>query len=135
MQEAVRVLLVDDNQEVCDVLREMLEANGFAVLVSKDGLSALNVIETYCSYIDILLTDIRMPQMGGPELAKRAKLLRPEMKVLFMSGDASEALASGELDSAAMILAKPFGWSILAGKVRDALGQENTRRRVFTAVE
>lgn len=121
LRQTTCVLVVDDNKDLCEVMREMLEANGFVVLISEDGSTALEVVEEYPGFIDLLLTDIQMPRIRGPELAKRAGLLRPEMKVLFMSGDASEALSSGELDSGALILAKPFSWGTLAERVRDAL--------------
>jgi two-component system, cell cycle sensor histidine kinase and response regulator CckA len=118
-----RILLVDDDQDVRDIMREMLERSGFAVIPSQDGINALKVVEEYPGFIDLLLTDIRMPEMAGPELAEEAKLLRPLMRVLFVSADASAALASGELDQNALILPKPFSRGTLVEKVEYALQQ------------
>lgn len=117
------VLVVDDDHDLCEVVREMLVGNGFTVLVSENGSTALRIVEEHAAFIDLLLTDIHMPQMAGPELAKRVSLLRPEMRVLFMSADPSAAISSGELSSDAPILAKPFSSKVLVRNLRDALRQ------------
>ena len=119
--DAAGLATADDDNDLSDVMRQFLEADGFTVLSSDGGSTALKIVAQYPGYIDLLLTDIHMPKMRGPELAKQARMVRPEMKVLFMSADASEAFASGELDSGALFLPKPFSWGILTEKVRGIL--------------
>jgi hypothetical protein len=122
-ERIARILVVDDEEDLHEVLKEMLQASGFDVFVCGDGLAALKLIEQFPGDIDLLLTDVRMPLMAGPELAKRAKLLRPEMKVLFMSANPWEALSSGQLEPGAQILAKPFSGNALTHHVRQILSQ------------
>jgi CheY-like chemotaxis protein len=119
--KTVRILLVDDDEDLREIMREMLERIGFAGLASANGADALRIVGDYPGFIDLLLTDIQMPKMAGPELAQRAKLLRPRLKILFVSGDAIPALASGLLDPDAMILPKPFSQGTLAARVDSAL--------------
>lgn len=122
-KRTTRVLLVDDEEDLLELLREMLESSGFAVLVSASGTDALKLIEEFTGPIDLLLTDLRMPHMAGPELARRAKLLRPEMKMLFMSGNPDDALFSAQLEPGAQILAKPFSGKTLTHHIREILSQ------------
>jgi DNA-binding response OmpR family regulator len=118
-----RVLIVDDERDLHEVFKGILESSGFDVFVCENGPAALKLIKEYPGGIDLLLTDIRMPQMAGPELARLAKPLRPEMKVLFMSGNPLEALSSGQLEPGAQILAKPFTGKTLTHHVRQILDQ------------
>jgi DNA-binding response OmpR family regulator len=122
-EHVARILLVDDEEGLHEVLREMLEASGFAVLVCGSSPAALKLIAEFPDDIDLLLTDVRMPQIAGPELARRARLLRPEMKVLFMSASPGEAFTSGQLEPGAQILTKPFSGKALTHHVRQILGQ------------
>ena len=122
-KRTTRVLLVDDEEDLLELLRDMLESSGFAVLVSASGTDALKLIEQFPGPIDLLLTDLRMPHMAGPELARRAKLLRPEMKMLFMSGNPDDALFSAQLEPGAQILAKPFSGKTLAHHIREILSE------------
>jgi two-component system, cell cycle sensor histidine kinase and response regulator CckA len=122
-KRTTRILLVDDEEDLLEWLRDTLESSGFTVLVSASGTDALKRIEEFPGPIDLLLTDVRMPYMAGPELARRAKLLRPEMKVLFMSGNPDDALFSAQLEPGAQILAKPFSGKTLAHHIREILSQ------------
>jgi DNA-binding response OmpR family regulator len=122
-ERIARVLLVDDEEALHEVLRNMLEAGGFDVLVCGDGPAALKLIAEFPGDIDLLLTDFRMPRMAGPDLARRARLLRPEVKVLYMSGNPLEALSSGQLEPGAQILGKPFSGQALTHHIRQILSQ------------
>jgi DNA-binding response OmpR family regulator len=122
-ERIARILIVDDEKDLHEVLKGILESSGFDVFVCENGPAALKLIEEFPADIDLLLTDVRMPQMAGPEFARRARLLRPRMKVLFMSGNPLEALSSGQLKPGAQILAKPFSGNALTHHVRQILSQ------------
>jgi PAS domain S-box-containing protein len=117
------ILLAEDQDEVRALTRRILEKQGYRVLVAANGGDALRLAEQHGGTIDLLLTDVVMPGMGGAELRLRLGPLHPEMKVLFLSGYTDEAiLHHGVLDPGVAFLQKPFTPEILARKVREVLG-------------
>jgi GAF domain-containing protein len=114
------VLLVEDEPDVRDLLCDTLRAEGYTVLEAANGLEALQVCERNPGVIHLLVTDIVMPVMGGPELASRLTATRGEMPVLYMSGYADPNL--GPLHGAEF-LQKPMTPHALARKVRELLDQ------------
>jgi PAS domain S-box-containing protein len=122
LRGAETILLVEDEEILRRLVREVLEKHGYQVLEASDGSSALQTCERFPSLIHLLITDIVMPDMGGGELANRLAQLRPEMKVLYMSGYSDDATAQhGILDSGISFLQKPFTPRELASKVREIL--------------
>jgi PAS domain S-box-containing protein len=116
------VLLVEDEEQVRALARTSLRREGYQVLESEDGEQALDVLHKYTGHIHLLLTDVVMPRMGGRELAARASALRPELKVLFMSGYAhDEVVSDGLAEVEIALLAKPITPSLLGRKVREVL--------------
>jgi CheY-like chemotaxis protein len=116
-------VLVDDNEDLCDVVSQMLRSSGLEVLCASSGPAALEIIRLHPGFINILITDIHMPGMSGAELAKLAAPIRPEMRILFVSGDPGRALSSGQLDPNAQILCKPFDSKLLLRELGKALGR------------
>jgi PAS domain S-box-containing protein len=117
------VLVVEDQDPVRNLAVAVLKKHGYRVLDAAQGSAALLVAERHTGPIHLLLTDVVMPHMSGKELADRLKPLRPEMKVLYMSGYAADVIARRErLESDAAYLAKPFAPDVLAMKVREVLG-------------
>jgi CheY-like chemotaxis protein len=119
------ILVVEDEEGVRMMIRQMLESRGFTVFEAKDGTEALKMIEWNSDRIDLLLTDVVMPHIGGPRLAQVVKSKRPGIKVLFMSGYTDSNLirsgiASGEVDC----VFKPFSPDALTTAVRVALDRE-----------
>lgn len=117
------ILLVEDEPEVRTLAREFLEEHGFRVLVAPSGSAALDLVEREEGPIHLLLTDVVMPHMSGPELASRATAVRPSLKVLYMSGlTGKTVLYEGAVVPGAVVLHKPFTAEDLARKVREVLG-------------
>ncbi len=118
------ILLAEDEHMVRKLAREVLEMCGYKVLEAANGGAALLICERHQESIDLLITDVIMPEMGGRELATRLSQLRPEMKVLYMSGYTDNAIVhQGVLDEGANFIQKPFSPQTLASKVREVLGE------------
>jgi DNA-binding NtrC family response regulator len=116
------ILLVEDEEGVRKLAREVLERNGYTVLTARDGAEAIAVCHSHGAGIHLMVTDVVMPGMGGPESASMVQSLRPGMKVLFMSGYADRAIAGHRvLDPGMPYLQKPFTPAALARKVREVL--------------
>jgi PAS domain S-box-containing protein len=116
------ILLVEDEDSVRDVARRILEAAGYAVVVARNGLEALEIASTTIGEIDLLLTDLVMPGLGGRELAERLVRDRPRTRVLFMSGYTEDAAVHrGFMGSTVDFLAKPFTVEKLTSHVRAVL--------------
>jgi PAS domain S-box-containing protein len=122
------VLLVEDDDVLREAIRRMLSKNGFQVFPCADGTEALHVLRLAQTGFDVLLTDIVMPKMLGPELAHLVRAEQPSIRVLFMSGYAAGALGpTNRLDEGCVLLKKPFGQHQLLAKLRDVLGSEATQ--------
>jgi PAS domain S-box-containing protein len=125
--KAGTILLVEDNDALRGLVREMLEASGYTVVEAADGVEALQLVARNGA-IDLLLTDVIMPRLGGRELARRAAALRPALKVLYTSGYTADAIAvQGVLEEGLAFLPKPFTPDALALKVDEALKSGATR--------
>ncbi len=121
--EVPTILLVDDDSSVRAILYQLLEEGGYQVLAAGNGIDALDICKQRRKSITLLLTDVNMPGMSGFELARRAALLQPMMKVLFMSADAEDgSLCSNGVEGVPMFLAKPFSRTALIRSVRLAVG-------------
>jgi len=119
------VLLVEDEEGVRALSRQVLQDNGYEVLEARDGLEALTMSANHAGPIHLLLTDVVMPKLSGSALAERLMPLRPEMKLLFVSGFTESALVrNGVLTGEVECLLKPFTFDILARKVREVLDQK-----------
>lgn len=115
------ILLVEDEEAVRTLIRKILHRSGYAVLEARNGGEALQLADQHAGMIDLLLTDVVMPSMNGPQLVQRLGALRPQMKVVYMSGYLDSALASHANVRRATYLAKPFTPDELARAVRAAL--------------
>jgi PAS domain S-box-containing protein len=115
------VLLVEDEDAVRALAREVLRRHGYIVLEARHGVDALRVAERHPDTIHLMITDVVMPHMGGREVAERLNTVRPHMKVLFMSGYTDHALMHRELAPGTAFLQKPFNPETFARKVRHVL--------------
>jgi PAS domain S-box-containing protein len=116
------ILLVEDEEDVRELLREILEGRGYTVLEVEDGAAALALSRRHDGPIDLLVTDVVMPQMSGRELALELAEHRPATKVLYLSGYTNDAVVSrGVLEASSAFLQKPFTARALADKVAELL--------------
>jgi CheY-like chemotaxis protein len=124
------VLIVEDEALVRDVTRAMLTRRGYRVLVAKDGEHALAVAANHMGVIDLLLTDVIMPRANGRRVAEQLRMMRPELRVVYMSGYTEDAIVHhGVLEAGIVLLEKPFTEQSLARTVREVLddGQPDTK--------
>ncbi len=117
------VLVVDDDSTVRMLIAEVLTENHYRLIEAGDGVSALRVLEATQQRIDLMVTDVGLPGgMNGRQLADAARQLRPELKILFITGYAENAVVgNGHLEPGMAVLAKPFAMSSFANKVREIL--------------
>jgi PAS domain S-box-containing protein len=116
------ILLVEDSDSLREVTKEFLQLAGYKVVDARDGKDALLRARTHQEKIHLLLTDVVMPGMSGPELANEIKSMRPEIRILFMSGYTANAITHrAGLDDPLSLLVKPFTRSSLTQKVHSIL--------------
>jgi two-component system, cell cycle sensor histidine kinase and response regulator CckA len=117
------VLLVEDDESLRTLAREILTVQGYTVVEAASPRDALRIHQTHTDRIDLLLTDVVMPDMNGRQLADHLKIARPDMVVLFMSGYTGAALAQrgGDAEFTGHLLQKPFTPDGLSRRVREVL--------------
>jgi len=116
------ILFVEDEQSVRDLVREFLGATGYCVLEAADGVQAQKIAASHPGPIHLLVTDVVMPHLSGPELATKLGKQRPEMKVLFISGYTDDTVfRHGVLEGGVAFLQKPFNLKALAEKIREVI--------------
>ncbi|GAC1575818.1 MAG: hypothetical protein NVS3B5_07050 [Sphingomicrobium sp.] len=118
------MLVIDDDPTIRMLVGEILSDSGYAVIGSPDGAAGLLVLESNAR-IDLLITDVGLPGgMNGRQVADAARVNRPELKILFITGFAENAvIGRGRLDSGMFVLTKPFQMEMLAERVRDIIEQ------------
>ena len=116
------ILLVEDEEQVRSIACEILESIGYQVITAVNGEQAFEIAKGFSGEIHLAITDVVMPQMSGRELIERLAPLRPEMKVLYMSGYTDDAIVRhGLLDERLEFIQKPFTADALARKIRSVL--------------
>ena len=124
------VLVVEDQPEVRRLMTRCLSVAGYHVLDAADGDEAMAACERHAGPIHLTISDVIMPGMNGRELADRLAVLRPEMKVLFVSGYSDTAIV-GVVGSGINYLQKPFSPEDLTGRVRQMIGDRKTRGNIL----
>ena len=117
---AETILVVDDHPATLKVARILLESFGYTVLAAENGQEALLLFRKYQQQIRLMLTDVVMPDITGPQLAQRLLGIKPDLRVLYMSGYANDELRG----QGAAFLSKPFNPAGLSKAVREALDAE-----------
>jgi CheY-like chemotaxis protein len=116
------ILVVEDQRIVRRIVVRTLQRSGYAVLEADNGVAALTVFAEHAGPIHLLVTDVLMPQMGGPELAARLRAVSPSLRVLYVSAyHEDEGIRDGVFHDRVHYLPKPLSPLTLAQKVRDVL--------------
>ncbi len=116
------VLIVEDNTPVREISREILKRHGYTVLVAENGKEAMSVLDEYKGRVDMILTDVVMPEMDGEKMSTEITGRNPDIKILYMSGYTDDVIAPrGVLDKGVNFIQKPFTLQDLAIKVRKVL--------------
>jgi CheY-like chemotaxis protein len=118
------VLIVEDEDGVRELAALFMKSTGCKVLTARDGKEALAMVERSSERIHVLVTDVVMPNMRGPELAKRLKALRSDIRIVYMSGYLEYKTGSGEFLEDGFFLQKPFTRDTLVSKVIEAIKAE-----------
>ena len=126
-RERGTVLVTEDQQEVRELASEFLKSAGYRVLTAQDGEEALAIAQRLGKTIQLLITDVVMPRMGGPELAKQLERVLPDLKVVYMSGYLENHTEYAEVLESSPFLQKPFSRDSLVRQVAQALKAEPTR--------
>lgn len=116
------ILVVEDSAQLRELFRDVLELHGYRVLDAPNGLAALEVAAGFDGTIDLLLTDVIMPEMNGRQLADSLTAARPGIKVMFASGYSADDLVRHGVEAGMAYMQKPFSPEALAHKVKEVLG-------------
>ncbi len=123
------ILLVEDEPAVRQSEREFLLLNGYLVLEASDGEDALHLVAGFNGPIHLMISDVVMPRIGGAKLAERLRSLKPDLKVLFVSGYAeATVLRQGGIDLSTSFLQKPFSLKTLARKIREVIEVDSSSK-------
>ena len=118
------ILVVEDAEPLRALTKDFLAASGYTVLEAANGEDAIRLAQAFEGVIDLLLTDVVMPRMGGQLLVDQMKQVRPDMRVLYMSGYPNDGIVqAGVLSNGVALLEKPFTREILAKRVRQVLDE------------
>ena len=117
------ILLVEDDESLRRLAQRLLVKLGYSVLAAADGWAAIEHCREHPADIHLLITDVFMPDVGGPELAKQLLALRPAMKVLYVSGSSEALQDAGLLAQASHFLQKPYTQDQISRKIREILDQ------------
>ena len=115
------ILVAEDSESLRVLIQEVLSEEGYQVLTAGEGEEALAMIAARAGSIDLLLTDMVMPKLGGADLVQRLRRLHPGLRAVYMSGFTNDAIARGLLEADAVLLEKPFTSEALSRAVRQAL--------------
>jgi DNA-binding response OmpR family regulator len=126
--ERPTVLVVDEEEDLRDIMRRMLERRGFATLVAGDVDQALAACRDHHGPIDVLVTDLNLPGASGAELCRAVRALRPDVRVIYISGLPKDiAVSKGLIEEDALLVKKPFTASTLIEALHAALAEQPAR--------
>jgi CheY-like chemotaxis protein len=124
--------VVEDDHGLRAAIQEILSSAGYTVLAAENGEAALRIAEDHPAHIHLLLSDVMLPEMGGPEVATRIAKKRPDTRILLMSGYAGSAILEGEVSGVAIeLISKPWTPEELSIRIREVLNRRTPIRRIL----
>jgi len=127
------VLVVEDEQAVRELACEFLKCAGYSVVTAENGLEALETVKRFGQSIQLVLTDIVMPKMRGPALAKQLKSVLPDVRIVYMTGYLEQTDGNDNFLQDANFLQKPFTRESIVGGVAEAMkGERRAKPRPQT---
>jgi CheY-like chemotaxis protein len=118
------ILITEDDEHVRHLSHDILKRQGYTILLAKSGTEALKLLREYLQPVHLLLTDVVMPEMNGKELYSQATIIKPTLKVVYMSGYTGNVIVHhGVLEKGVPFIQKPFSADTLSSKVRKILDE------------
>jgi two-component system, cell cycle sensor histidine kinase and response regulator CckA len=124
------ILLIEDLSELRDMMATTLRTKGYKVLQARDGVDAVNVAASHFAPIDLILTDVVMPKLNGPEAVREIRMRRPGVKAIYITGYADQSVVDKGPASNAITVEKPIRPDALIAKIREVLDQDQTKNRI-----
>jgi len=118
------ILLVEDEAALREITQEYLQSLGYQVLAASNGMLALDICRSHQGHIELILTDIIMPGVPGPEVVKSALTMRPDLRVIYVSGYTDRGMDETEISKRGIFLRKPYGLADLGRRIREVLKPE-----------
>jgi two-component system, cell cycle sensor histidine kinase and response regulator CckA len=108
------------------MMATMLHAKGYKILQARDGVDAVNVARSHFATIDLIITDVVMPKLNGPEAVRQILIQRPGVKAIYITGYADQAVADKDLSPNSITIEKPIRPDTLMSKIREILDQDQS---------
>jgi DNA-binding NtrC family response regulator len=124
------ILLIEDLAELREMIATILRSKGYKVLQARDGADAVNLAGSHFAPIDLIVTDVIMPKLNGPEAMRQIRLRRPNVKAIYITGYSNQVLTDEELFSNSLTIEKPFQPDTLLAKIREILDQDQLSSRI-----
>jgi PAS domain S-box-containing protein len=124
------ILLIEDLAELREMIATILRSKGYKVLQARDGADAVNLAGSHFALIDLIVTDVIMPKLNGPEAIRQIRMRRPSVKAIYITGYSDQVLTDEELFSNSLTIEKPFQPDMLLAKIREILDQDQSSSRI-----
>jgi DNA-binding NtrC family response regulator len=124
------ILLIEDLAELREMIATILRSKGYKVLQARDGADAVNLAGSHFAPIDLIVTDVIMPKLNGPEAIRQIRMRRPSVKAIYITGYSDQVLTDEELFSNSLTIEKPFQPDTLLAKIREILDQDQLSSRI-----
>jgi CheY-like chemotaxis protein len=124
------ILLIEDLAELREMIATILRSKGYRVLQARDGADGVNLAGSHFASIDLIVTDVIMPRLNGPEAMRQIRLRRPNVKAIYITGYSDQVLTDEELFSNSLTIEKPFQPDTLLAKIREILDHDQPSSRI-----
>jgi DNA-binding response OmpR family regulator len=124
------ILLIEDLAELREMIAAMLRSKGYNVLQARDGAEAVSIAASHFAPIDLIVTDVVMPKLNGPEAVRQIRTRRAGVKAIYITGYSNQSMTAEDLSSNSITVEKPIRPDTLLAKIREVLDQGQTSSRI-----